>query len=68
MKELKEYHEENKSKILEQRKEYCEINKPKNNAKVKCECGCEVMKRHLKEHQSTKKHLNIMKNMNAIIQ
>jgi len=58
----KEYYEENKTKIQEQKKEYREANKSKINEKVKCECGCDVMKRHLKEHQATKKHLDKMKN------
>jgi len=68
----KNYYEANKSKIQEQRKiynnEYREANKSKINAKVKCECGCDVVKRSLRRHQSTKRHLNIMKNLNAIIQ
>jgi len=74
----KEYREENKTKIQEQRKEYRENNKPKIqernkkyneankakiNEKVKCECGCDVMKRHLKRHRATKKHLEKMKNI-----
>jgi hypothetical protein len=63
----KEYRESNKPKIQEYGKEYHEANKSKINVKVKCICGCDVMKRHLKEHQSRKKHLNIMKNMNVII-
>jgi len=71
----KEYRELNKEKIQEYRElnkskmqVYREANREKINAKVKCECGCEVVRRNLKEHQSTKKHLNILKNMNAIIQ
>jgi len=67
----KEYYESNKPKIqenLELNKEimkeynqvYRESNKDKINAKVKCECNCEVVKRHLKRHQSTKKHLDKM--------
>ena len=64
----KENRKANKEKIQEYKKEYRELNKAKINEKVKCECACLVTKRHLKEHQSTKKHLNILKNMNAIIQ
>ena len=59
---MKEYQKNNKLKIQEQKKEYREANKSKINEKVKCECGCDVMKRHLKEHQATKKHLDKMKN------
>ena len=53
----------NKTKIQEREKEHYENNKAKINAKVKCECGCEIVKRYLKEHQSTKKHLEKMKNI-----
>jgi len=57
----KEYREENKTKIQEQKKKYREANKSKINAKVKCECGCEINKSHLNRHQATKKHLDKMK-------
>jgi len=57
----KDYRKNNKHKIQEQMKKYRESNKSKINAKVKCECGCEIVKRHLKEHQATKKHLEKMK-------
>ena len=58
----KEYRESNKLKIQERDKEYREANKQKINEKVKCECGCDVMKRNLKRHQVTKTHLDKMKN------
>ena len=58
----KKYRENNKTKIQEQKKKYRENNKSKIDAKVKCECGCEIVKRHLKEHRATKKHLDKMKN------
>jgi len=57
----KEYRENNKPKIQEKNKEYREENKDKINARIKCECGCEVMNRHLKRHRATKKHLDKMK-------
>ena len=60
----KNYYEANKSKIQnrmrEQKKVYYESNKSKLNAKVKCECGCEVMNRCLKRHRATKTHLDKM--------
>ena len=58
----KEYYELHKEKKKEQVKEYQKNNKLKINEKVKCECGCDVMKRYLKRHQATKKHLDKMKN------
>ena len=32
----------------------------KLNEKVNCECGCEIVKTHLKRHKATKKHIDIM--------
>ena len=69
--EITEYHKEHntnyrkvhKDEITEHKKEYYESNKPKINEKVKCECGCDVMKRCLNRHQATKKHLDKMKNI-----
>jgi len=55
----KEYYELHKEKKKEQVKEYQKNNKL--NEKVKCECGCEIVKQHLKRHQATKKHLDKMK-------
>ncbi len=57
----KKYYENNKPKIQEQNKEHYESNKSKINEKVKCECGCEIVKSKLKRHQATKKHLDKMK-------
>ena len=59
----KEYYELHKEKKKEQVKEYQKNNKLKINEKVKCECGCESVKQHLKRHQATKKHLDKMKNI-----
>ena len=58
----KKYREANKPKIQERDKKYREANKSKIDEKVKCECGCDVMKRNLKRHQVTKTHLDKMKN------
>ena len=41
-------------------KEYRQANKDKLNEKVNCECGCEIVKTHLKRHKATKKHIDIM--------
>jgi hypothetical protein len=61
----KEYQETNKDKLKEKRKEYYETNKTtilKNMKEiVKCECGCEVSKSNLKIHQTSKKHVSLMK-------
>ena len=52
----------------EKEKNYRESNREKINAKLKCECGCEVMKRHLKKHQATKTHLDKVKNIDSSVQ
>ena len=53
----KEYKKNNKLKIQEYKKDYYET----KNVKVKCECGCEIVKQNLKQHQASKKHLDKMK-------
>jgi len=53
----KKYRESNREKIKEADKQYRE----KNKYKVLCECGCEVSKCHLKRHQATKKHIDLIK-------
>ena len=50
----KEYRENNKDKIKEYRDKYKE--------KVNCDCGCEVNKQQIRRHQTTKKHIDLMKN------
>ena len=30
--------------------------------RIYCDCGCEVNKSNLKRHQSTEKHIDMMKN------
>ena len=57
----KKYRETNREKMKEYDNEYRKKNKDKINAKVKCECGCEVMNRYLKRHRATKTHLEKMK-------
>ena len=61
----KEYQETNKEKLKDKKKEYYEINKTtilKNMKElVKCECGCEVSKSNLIIHQTSKKHIKLMK-------
>ena len=64
-KKCKEYNEAHKEEIQQKNKEYRENNKEKikdyKNEKIKCDCGCEVTKSNLKQHQRTKKHIKLMK-------
>jgi hypothetical protein len=61
----KQYQEDNKDNKQEYDKKYRETNKEnikeKKNEKIKCECGCDVNKQNLKQHQKTKKHMDLMK-------
>ena len=62
-----EYYIKNKEKYKKKNKEYREKNKgkinEKLNVKIRCEkCNCEFLKRCLKQHQKSKKHLNNEKN------
>ncbi len=68
---MKHYREENKEKIseikqlnyiknkeviLEKSKQKYEINKEK----IKCSCGCFTSKHHIKRHEKSKKHIDII--------
>ena len=59
----KKYRERNKDSINERQANYYSNNKEKVNEKFKCECGCEVYKKHLKEHQKTQKHINLISSL-----
>ena len=48
-KKIQEYRENNKEQIKEKKRE-----------KNTCKYGCEVVKIHLKRHERTKKHINLM--------
>ena len=60
----KKYYENNKEKVSIKKKEYKENNKGKISEKTKekitCECGCIIRKDGLKEHNKSKKHINLM--------
>ena len=59
-KQKEETLQEIKSKVKEDLEK--RINKYKeNNSTILCECGCEVIKRALIQHQKTKKHLDLIK-------
>ena len=62
---IQQYRDNNKEKINQENKKYYEKNKTtilKNMKElVKCECGCEVIKKVSKRHQKTKKHIDLMK-------
>jgi hypothetical protein len=53
----KEWKENNKEFVLNYHKEY-------NKKKVTCDCGCIINKNHLKRHKESKKHLELMEQIN----
>ena len=57
---MKEYRENNKDTINEKNKQYRENNKDKINEKITCRCGCEVNKKHIARHQTSKKHMDLI--------
>ena len=65
---IKEYREDNKEKIKEQKKEWYEDNKEQireqqkeyGSKKVMCECGCEVRRDYLAQHKRSIKHTNFI--------
>lgn len=56
----KNYYENNKEKILEKRKDYDKQYQEKLKEKIQCECGLFLTKRFLKEHQQSKRHMELM--------
>jgi len=59
-----QYYLENKNTIKERAKQYHEENiekiKEYYKQKVKCECGCDVLKSYMTRHIKTRKHLNLL--------
>ena len=60
----KDYRDKNRDLRNIKAKEYRERNRvtinKKNKIKIKCECGCEVVKTYLKIHQKSKKHTDLI--------
>lgn len=60
----KQYRETHRYELNEKAKQYYQINKKKileqNKENVKCECGFEVTKQHLKRHQTTSLHKRLI--------
>ena len=52
----REYYKNNKTCLKEYRREYYQATKEM----VTCECGCEIIKRGLKQHIATKKHNQLL--------
>ena len=61
---MKEYRENNKEQLRELKKQYNENKKEyikaRDGEQIKCECGCEVTRNHIRRHQISKKHIELM--------
>jgi hypothetical protein len=55
-----QYYKDNIAKIKNNAKQYYEKNKDQINEKITCKCGCVVLKRTLKGHQTSKKHMDLI--------
>ena len=62
-----QYYKDNIAKIKNDAKQYYEKNKDQINEKITCKCGCVVLKRTLKEHQTSKKHMDLINKFNKNI-
>jgi hypothetical protein len=64
---IQEYRDDNKDKKQEYDKKYRKTNiekrKEKKRERINCECGCEIVKQNLNQHRTSKKHINLMKNI-----
>jgi len=63
----KAFRQNNKEVMRERKKRYYEKNKEniqeKRSMKLKCHCGCEITQYHLKGHQQSIKHIELMKKL-----
>jgi hypothetical protein len=64
----KEWYEKNKEEILEKHKDYKDKNKEKisewSSQKITCECGCKISNNHSARHKKSKKHIELMEEIN----
>jgi hypothetical protein len=56
----KAYRQEHKEEKKEYGKEWRQEHKEELKQKIKCVCGCMVMKRHLKTHKLSNKHIQLL--------
>ena len=56
----KEYRETNKEKIQEYKEDNREKIREYFKQKITCQCGCNVLKYNLKQHERTKKHSDLI--------
>ncbi len=57
---MKERYQEKKEEIKQNTKEYAEKNNYYLTEKIKCTCGCMISRKGMREHERTKKHIEIL--------
>ena len=61
---LQNYYIKNAEKICSQTKEYRRLNDERISERISCECGCKVRRDNISNHKKTKKHIDLMNNIN----
>ncbi len=61
---LQNYYIKNAEKICSQTKEYRRLNEERISERISCECGCKVRRDNISNHKKTKKHIDLMNNIN----
>lgn len=57
----KKWRDNNKEHMTILKNKWWNKNKEELSAKIICECGCKISKRHIKEHRTTLKHQQVLK-------
>ena len=57
---MKIRYQEKREEIIQKTKEYREKNKDYLLEKIKCSCGCLISRKGMREHERTKKHIQLI--------
>ncbi len=57
---MKIRYQEKKEEIIQKTKEYSERNKEYLLEKIECSCGCLISRKGMREHERTKKHIQLV--------
>jgi len=57
---MKIRYQEKREEIIQKTKEYSERNKKYLLEKIECSCGCLISRKGMREHERTKKHIQLV--------
>ncbi len=57
---MKTRYQEKREEIIQKTKEYSEKNKDDLLEQIKCSCGCLISRKGMREHERTKKHIQLI--------